>query len=344
MTPAVDVHCHLFPEPFFTFARSYGPQLGVEFYRRPDGREYIRAPGDFDYPLSEDLWSVERLLQAMDRRGISLAVLSVAPPTLGYWAEAGLAADLATAANDFLAAVVRAHPDRFVALATVPLQAIDRAVAELERRMGQPEFRGAMIGTNVGGRNLDDPFFEPFWEAAESLGACLFVHPYQVLGRERLQRYYLWNLIGMVTETCVAIESLIFGGVYDRHPRLKTYFAHGGGSFPWVRGRAEHGFSAIKTTTFAAQHPPSAYLGRIFVDHMVYLPHGLTWLAGDLGSDHLMVGSDYPFDIGPTDPLALVHTAPGLSAADRENILWRTAVHLLGLTLPVSGAADKRRG
>src|SRR5262249_44923468 len=158
-----------------------------------------------------------------------------------------------------------------------------------------------------------------------------FVHFYDVLGSERLQSYYAWNLIGMVIETVVAIELLIFGGVYDRLPRLRTYFAHGGGSFLWIRGRVEHGFHYLRIVTFKSKHSPSAYLDHVYVDIMVYIPSGLSWLASELGSDYIAVGSDYPFDVGPADPTAIVWEAPGLSAADRENVLFGTAWTLLGV-------------
>jgi len=329
--PAIDLHCHLFPQAYLDLARAEGARLSASIYRRSDGREFLRGPGDFDYPLGEELWSVPALVGALDRRGVSMAAVSVAPPTLSYWADPGLAAELSAAMNDNLAEAVRAQPGRLVGLCTVPLQDIPRAVAELERAMRRPEFRGAMIGSNVAGRNLDDPSYAPFWEAAAALGACLFVHPYQVVGSERMQRYYLHNFIGMVTETCLAIESLLLGGVYERFPGLRTYFAHGGGSFPWLRGRAEHGFHAITHTSFGTRRPPSAYLPSIYVDSMTYLPSALSWLVGELGADHVVLGSDYPFDIGPAEPLAIIADAPGLTAAQRADIRWNTAARLLGL-------------
>ncbi len=329
--PVIDLHCHIFPQAWLEMARTDGERIGAAFYRRPDGREFLRAPGDFDYPVSEALWSVPALIQVLGARHVSAAALSVAPPTLSYWAAPGLGAELARAMNDSLAEAVRRAPDRFVALCTVPLQDVAAAVRELEHALARPEFRGAMIGSNVAGRNLDDPSFLPFWEAANALGACVFVHPYQVLGSERLQRYYLWNVVGMVTETCVAIESLIFGGIYERFPRLRTYFAHGGGSFPWLRGRAEHAFHRVRHARYAVDRPPSAFLDRVYVDNMCFIPSALTWLASQLGSDHVAVGSDYPFDIGPDDPTEIVRMAPDLPPAARSDILWRTAAHLLRL-------------
>jgi aminocarboxymuconate-semialdehyde decarboxylase len=331
LEPAIDLHCHIFPRAWLDLVRRDGERVGAGFYRRPDGREFLRAPGDFDYPVGEELWSVPALVAAIERRNLTGAALSVAPPTLSYWADPGLGAELSAAMNDSLAAVVRERPDRFVALCTVPLQDIPRAAREMERALARPEFRGVMIGSNLGGRNLDDPYFLPFWEAADALGACVFVHPYQVLGSERLQRYYLWNVVGMVTETCVAIESLIFGGVYARFGRLRTYFAHAGGSFPWLRGRAEHAYHRIRSIRYPVDRPPSAFLDRVHVDNMCFIPSALTWLAGQLGSDHIAVGSDYPFDIGPDDPTAIVAEAPDLAADARRDILWGTAAKLLGL-------------
>ena len=331
MNRAIDLHCHIFPPEYLRLARTHGERIGAQIYRRDDGREFIRAPGDFDYPLTDDLWSVSALVEALERRNLTMAALSVAPPTLSYWTEAGLGAEISAAMNDSLAEIARARPGRFVVLATVPLQDIMRSVAELERVMKLPEFRGVMIASHLGEHNLEDAYFFPFWEAVEALDACVFVHPYQVLGTERLQKYYLWNLVGMVTETCVAIESMIFGGIYERFPRLKTYFAHAGGSFPWLRGRAEHGFHVLKNTRFDIDRPPSAYLHRVYVDNMIFLPTALSWLAGEIGSDHIVIGSDYPFDIGPADPTEIIGQAPGLSDADRANILWNTAAYLLGL-------------
>lgn len=327
----IDLHCHIFPEEYLRLARTQGERIGASIYRRDDGLEYLKAPGDFDYPLTDDLWSVPALIDALGRRNVAGAALSVAPPTLSYWADSGLAADISAASNDSIAAAVRRQPDRFVGICTVPLQDVDRAIHELERAMKLPEMRGVMIASHVGPRNLDDREMVRFLEACQEQEAVVFVHPYDVLGSERLQRYYMWNLIGMVTETAVAIESLIFGGVYDRLPRLKTYFAHAGGSFPWLRGRAEHGFHHLKTATFAVDRPPSAYLDRVYVDNMIYIPSALTWLCGEVGSDHVVVGSDYPFDVGPADPTSIVRDAPGLSTRDRENILFRAAWQLLGV-------------
>jgi aminocarboxymuconate-semialdehyde decarboxylase len=330
---AIDLHCHIFPPEYLRLARTEGERIGARIYQRDDGRTFLRAPGDFDYPLTDDLWSVPALTAALARRHLTGAALSVAPPTLSYWAEAGLAADISAANNDSIAEVVRGDPQRFVGLATVPLQDVPRAIRELERAMKLPEIRGVMIASHVGPKNLDHPDLFSFLEACQALDACVFVHPYEVLGSERMQDYYMWNLIGMVTETCVAIEALIFGGVYERLPRLKTYFAHGGGSFPWLRGRAEYGFHHLITPTFKIARPPSDYLDRVYVDNMVYIPSALTWLAGQLGSDHIAVGSDYPFDIGPTDPTAIVREAPDLTDGDRENILYGTAQQLLGVRL-----------
>ena len=331
MLRGVDLHCHIFPPEYLRLARTQGERIKARIYRREDGQEYLQAPGDFDYPLTDDLWSVPALVEALSRRNLAGAALSVAPPTLCYWADPGLAAEVSAANHDSIADVVRGQPDRFIGLCTVPLQDVDRAIAELERSMKRPEFRGVMIANHLGERNLDHPEMVRFLEACQDAEAVVFVHPYDVLGSERLQRYYMWNLIGMVTETAVAIESLIFGGVYERLPRLKTYFAHAGGSFPWLRGRAEHGFHHLKTATFAVDKPPSAYLDRVYVDNMIYIPSALTWLCGQIGSDHVATGSDYPFDVGAADPTEIVREAPELNDIDRENVLFRTAWRLFGV-------------
>ena len=235
----------------------------------------------------------------------------------------------ARATNDALAETVRAYPERLLGLAALPLQDPSAAPAELERAMRELGLRGAEIGTNVGGRNLDDQELEPVWAAAERLGAFLFVHPERVAAAERLGSYYLRNLIGNPLDTTIAIASLVFGGVLERYPRLKLCFAHGGGFAPYQVGRLDHGWSKRPEPRVTIQQRPSTYVRKLYFDTILHTPDALAYVAKHFGADHLLLGSDYPFDMGPDDPVKDVESLPGLSETERRMILGETAAQLV---------------
>ncbi len=199
--------------------------------------------------------------------------------------------------NDEIADLVSAYPKRYAGLATVPLQDTELAVRELERAMQVKGLRGVEIGTHVNGRNLDEASLRPFFRAAAELGAFVFVHPMAVLAPDRLSRYYLTNLIGNPTETAIAIASLIFGGVYDECPALTCCFAHGGGSFAALVGRWQHGYEVRAEARINSVSAPRAYLPRIYVDSLVHDDRAARFLIDTVGADHMMLGSDMPFDM-----------------------------------------------
>src|SRR5262249_45151636 len=187
-------------------------------------------------------WARRRRLAECDAHSVHVQVLSTVPVMFSYWAKPQDTLDLSRLLNDHLADVVREHPRRFAGLGTLPMQAPDLAVRELERCVGDLGLSGVQIGSHVNGRNLDDPSVFPVFEAAQELGVAVFVHPWDMLGKERLAKYWLGWLVGMPAETAVAICSVLFGGVLERLPRLKICFAHGGGAFPGILGRVEHGY------------------------------------------------------------------------------------------------------
>jgi len=329
---SLDIHCHFFPQAFLDAARKPNAfQASLEW--RADGREHLACPGNFDHPLTPDFYAAEQMLADMDKTDITMAAISSAPPTLSYWAEPSAARELASALNQSIAERVKAHPDRFLGLATVPLQDIGVSVAEARRAVKELGLHGFQIGSNVGGKNLNHPDYFPFFEAVAELDVPLFIHPYIPPGEERMQEYYLHNLLGMVTETGLAIGSVIYGGVLERLPNLKIVFAHAGGVFPYIVGRMDHGYKVrIEECQKAIPHPPSHYLKQVYFDCMSFNPQALRYLVDTVGADRILLGSDYPFDMGPIGgPKAEVKANPYLSDLEKEQIIGKTAASLFNL-------------
>jgi len=218
-----------------------------------------------------------------------------------------------------------------VGLGTLPLQAPDLAVQELTRCVKELGFAGVQIGSNVDGKNLDDPALFPVFQAAAELGAAVFVHPWEMLGKERMPRYWLPWLVGMPAETALAVCSLIFGGVLERLPRLRIAFAHGGGAFPATVGRISHGFQA-RPDLCAVDNDvdPMEYLKRIYVDSLVHHPVMLRYMLELMGAERIAIGSDYPFPLGEDRPGSLVESLE-LDETTRARLLHGTALEWLAL-------------
>jgi len=281
--------------------------------------------------IESNCWDPAVRLEECDRSGVQVQVLSTVPVMFSYWAKPQDALDLSRLLNDHLAGVIRAHPRRFAGLGTVPLQSPDLAARELERCVRDLGLHGAQIGTHVNEWNLDHPALFPFFQHACELGACLFVHPWDMLGKERLGKYWLAWLVGMPAEVSLAICSLIFGGVLERLPKLKIALAHGGGSFPGTLGRIERGFVG-RPDLVAVDNPvnPRAYLGRFYLDSLVHDAEMLRYLLKLVGPERIALGSDYPFPLGEPAPGELIESLHELTPQTRERLFSGTALEFLG--------------
>lgn len=278
-------------------------------------------------------------LAAMDAAGIDVQLVSPMP-IHHYWADPDLAAHYAEAVNAGILAHCSAAPGRLIGLGTAPLQHPDLAAEALGRAVGDG-LRGVEVATYVAGMELADPSLEPFWSTAADLDAVVFVHPWGCTLGERLSTAYLSNIVGNPVETAVALSQLIFTGLLDRHPGLKILAAHGGGYLPGYLGRGDHAWQ-VRPDSRTCAEPPSTYIRRLWFDALVYTPEGLRTLTAAAGADRVLLGTDYPFDMGITDPLDRL-AAAGLPSSASEAIRGGNAAALLG-ALPALPRDNERTG
>jgi aminocarboxymuconate-semialdehyde decarboxylase len=266
----------------------------------------------------------------MDKIGLDMEAISILPTHYYYSVDADLGLKLSQKQNDHIAEIVRAYPDRFVGMATVPMQDAGKAAAELERAIKKLGFKAVEINTNVNGKNLDEPEFLPLFEKAQTLDIPIFLHPHYVLAADRLKKHYLMNLIGNPVDTTVAIASLIFGGVMEKFPKLKFICAHAGGTTPFIKGRWEHGFNNLVAFKHELPRPPSKYIKGLYFDTITHYKPALLYMIADHGADHIVIGSDCPADMGDPDPVSTVRNLR-LPAKDEKKIMWENAATLLKL-------------
>ena len=335
----IDLHTHILPREWPDLRRRYGYGGFVQLEHHGPACARMMIDGRLFREIDDRTYDPVRRIADCDRDRVSVQVLSTVPVMFCYWAQPKDCLDLSRILNDHIAEVVRQHPDRFVGLGTLPLQAPELAIQEMERCVQSLALAGVQIGSHVNDWNLDHPPLFPVWQAAEKLGAAVFVHPWDMLGRDRMAKYWLPWLVGMPTETSLAICSLLFGGVLERLPRLRVCFAHGGGAFPGTIGRIEHGFR-VRPDLCAVDNPkgPREYLGRIYVDSLVHEADSLRRLIHLMGANRVALGSDYPFPLGEEEPGKLIESMAELSAETKKQLLSGTAHEFLNLASTGSGS------
>ena len=257
--------------------------------------------------VGENCFKEDARIKEMDETNVDVQVLSTIPVLFNYWAKAKDGLETSRFFNDHIAETVSKNPTRFIGLGTVPMQNMNLAIKEMERCVKELKMPGLEIGSNINGKNLNEKEFFPFYKAAEELGCALFVHPWEMMGEDQMQKYWLPWLVGMPAETSRAICSMIFGGVFEQFPKLRVAFAHGGGSFPFTIGRIEHGFDA-RPDLVAVDNKihPRDYIGKFWIDSLVHDKKAFNYLLDVMGEDNICLGSDYPFPLGEAHPGKLI--------------------------------------
>jgi aminocarboxymuconate-semialdehyde decarboxylase len=321
-----DIHAHILDLTTVATLQRELPDLGISL-DPTDGESGDLKVGATHYKaFPRGGWDMERRLADMARAGFDRQLLAVCPQTVLYDAAPDVALASSRIQNEAIVAHVAERPAVFAGLATVPMQAPDLAAAELDRAMEQG-LKGAMIGSNIEGRNLDDPSLDPFWAMAERRGALVFLHPVKVAGMDRQRSYYLQNFIGNPLDTTIAAACLVFGGVLERFPGLKVLLSHGGGFTPYQAARWVHGWAERAEAKVRLNGDPGPSLDRLLYDTILHDGAPLQYLA-DWAPGRVMLGSDYPFDMGQYDALAVIDSLR-LTAQARAAILDGTADRLL---------------
>lgn len=330
LPPVIDIHCHRECAPAKALVQPEADRLGRAPFQF--GNELTRQVNRRQLEhLRPKMESVDERLADMDAMGVDVQVISISPYQLFYWAQGDLGTKAFRLINDDLAELVRGHPGRFVGLGAVPLQETAAAVEELRRCATELGIPGVEISTHIEGEELSSPRLEPFWDAVEELELVVFIHPTGFTHPDRLTDHYFFNTIGHPLEETISAGRLIFDGVMERHPRLKIVLAHGGGYLPAYAGRFDHAYNAREDVRHGLPRPPSEYLSRFYFDTMVFDADQLGFLVRKYGPDHLLLGTDYPYDMGEADPLGLLEEVEGLSDYEREQISGANAARLLGL-------------
>jgi aminocarboxymuconate-semialdehyde decarboxylase len=324
----IDIHTHIMPDKMPNWVQKFG--YGEFIHLEHRNCKACMMKGDKLFRVVEkNCFEVDLRLKEMEATNVTTQVLSTIPVLFNYWAKPKDGLETARFLNDHIAESVDKYPSNFIGIGTVPLQDIDLAIKEMERCITELKMPGLEIGSNINGKNLDDKCFFPFYAAAEKLGCALFVHPWEMMGENQMQKYWLPWLVGMPAETSRAICSMIFGGIFEKFPTLRVAFAHGGGSFPFTIGRIEHGFN-VRPDLVAIDNSinPRNYLNKFWLDSLVHDESALHYLLNLMSVDKVCMGSDYPFPLGELEPGKLIEDA-NLSKEIKDKLLYKNAMNWL---------------
>jgi aminocarboxymuconate-semialdehyde decarboxylase len=328
--PVIDLHCHRECAPAADFMKD--AQLAAGKVALGHGNATTRRVNERQLAtIKPKMDLLEVRLADMDAMGVDVQAVAIAVYQYYYWADAELGAKVSRMMNEEFVESTSRYRDRFLPFGTVPLQDTEAAVQELRYLVRELGMRGIEIGTHVEGEEISSPRLDPFWAEVEALGAVVVIHTQGTPQAQRLQGHNFVNILGHPFEATLAQAHLIFDGVLERHPALKIVVVHGGGYLPAYAGRTDHGWRAREDISEGVPRLPSEYVKRFYFDTMVFEPAQLKYLVDQYGADHVVLGTDYPYDMGDDDPLALIGRTPGLTQEQVDLISGGSAARLLGL-------------
>ncbi len=329
----IDIHAHILPKTWPNLKQKYGYGGFIYLDHFMPGRaKMMRDDGFFFREIRANCWDPAVILEEMDAFNVDVMTLCTVPVLFNYWARPKDALDWSMFLNDHMAGIQRDYPKRFIGLGSVPMQDTRLAIQEMTRCVEELGLPGLEIGSNILDKNLDEEEFFPFYEAAESLGCCLLVHPWEMMGRDLMRKYWLPWLVGMPAETSRAICSMMFGGVFDRFPKLRVLFAHGGGSWPHTLGRLSHGYHCRPDLVNLNEiRDPREYAGAFWVDGITHDQDALRYTLDVIGSRRIAYGTDYPFPLGDLQHGKFIESMDDLSPTVKEDLFANAAFEFLGL-------------
>lgn len=324
----IDLHNHVIPKLLADAIIANPARFSTRVETR-NGIPHFENRGMWT-PLSPGFCSVDAKLEWMDRSRIDVAALSVGPPIYFYYLKPDQGLDAARLANDGIAQMVAQHPKRFRAMAHLPMQDPDAAITELERVVKEHQFKAVELGTSIEGEQLADQKFRKVLKTIEQLGCFVFTHPYQCVAKGGTDQYYLRNFVGFPLDTTIMVSHLMFSGALDDLKTLRWVLAHGGGYIPYQIGRYMHGHKARPEARVNDVTPPGEQFNRFYFDALLYNPKSVRHLIEQAGADHVVLGTDHPFDMCPPDPVGDIDAIPKLTAEEREWLTSKTALSLFG--------------
>ncbi|MDZ4752531.1 MAG: amidohydrolase family protein [Flavobacteriales bacterium] len=327
----IDTHTHLMPKNLPDWSKKFGYGSFIHLDHHRDGFARMMQGEKFFREIASNCWDPALRIEEYATFQTKVQVVCTIPVLFAYWAKPEDCMEVSRFLNDDLAEAFHKFPKNYVGLATLPMQDPELAVKEIDRcrKIG---FRGIQIGSNVNGKNLNEPFFFPIWEALEKNNMCVLVHPWEMMGQDQMARYWLPWLVGMPAETSRAVCSLIFGGIFDKFPGIRFNFAHAGGSFIPTIGRIEHGFNC-RPDLVALDNPvnPREYLGKFWVDSATHDPQLLKYIIEVVGSEKITLGTDYPFPLGDLE-IGKFISEMDITQEDRDNIFYKAPLEWLGMS------------
>ena len=332
----LDLHTHYYPPAYFERIERSGGDFS--FGTSPTGQRIIRYRGARFFGVTAPMTDVAKRLDDMDRVGIDTEVLSLSTPNV-YFVEGKAQADVARMVNDTYADLTAKHPGRFLGFASIPMDDPDAALRELEHAVDELRIQGIVLLSNIRGRALADPLYRPFFEEAERRRLCVFVHPMIPLAAEAFTEYVLGPLVGFPFDTTLAVAKLCFAGVFKQLPNIRWLVAHAGGAVPYLMERLDSGWRDFAECRVNIDEPPSLYLKRLYYDTVTFSPHNLRLLHDVVGTDHMVMGSDYPHLLGSIDKAVSSIDAMDFTEREKDQVYSGTALSIMNNVRSVAGAA-----